>query len=1013
MADAPNAFILNKLKAGRPGQHVTDAEDVAVAASGFDGVLATTDTDVQDIAQKVDDLDAADIPVDAADFSGNLASTDNTVQKALVKFNAYTGDASGSVLRTVANPQGIAANQSLDSFIHRGSFFPNYGTDAEATNAPFSGNRWEMEVRAEGEGGNRWQFAKDQTQGAKYRRYDGTDWTDWTRWDAHRPIPGAEIVRYEIDNSSDADGVTTHEIELEDVWDAWEGKFVYLFLKADPDADKTPHVRLSPGQGGNWRPDSDVQANSFDLESGWHYPGAHFVLEPPKGSRPEITNDALNGGETRFFGRMEISSSTGEVEVWLTDTQQENYNLTNGDDLSDDWERDGYLRITMDSDSVSPKTLTVKLANADRTEVYRWTPTNDAEVLAFAQAWNTGVAATAATVEFGIAMDVERDVEGEGFEYMKGWSKGQVKFSDMPLDRYDSRGDVQRVASGTDVVVDGAEQSGEVRFMHFNREDSHPWFVHPTHPTGDIIYVRGDETWNVAQTRHANDRMVIFTGDGSDTLRLPDMAGQPATSIVFLATCDNDTASLFVAWSGRSNPITNGFTLRNGDQAIAHWTGSWWHAHLTNLSLLIESVNSDGKDLRVKRLNEAPSFVGHLISLEQPGWVRKRMVRDQTIAPHKGEEFHTEQVQNNVGTENVLTFDLSGGVKRETRTRLEGETQIWIRIGTSGAFQRRSISVNRASGEFTLTLGGATLPVALQTYTLAWDEGATHLHPLRPDPTDLTAGIPWPAEARELHVAITANAAATTGRKLCWEYQHNGVWYVLKPEEIQPNAENGISNAVTNQGTATTRFVFDRPTFRGGDDFQLRVQIFDPDESEPVGAAGSSINYTVEWHRYVTRDPSDHKNDISSLVVPAASGASVPTDLSLASVFLPLARPVRLEELDEIAIAYREPSGSTTYDAFITFTKLQLDQLGYEFALPANATTQMDAAVFWDSVDRYHGPVLKPSWTWAHTFARRSGTVPAARIVWPVKVGQQLVGMRLIPIHRGVSLINIKARTVP
>ena len=86
------------------------AADVSVDASGFNGNLATTDVDVQKVAQKLDDLvvtddqTAAEVSVDASGFNGNLATTDNTVQKVAQKLDDI-----------VINDDQTAAEVSVDA----------------------------------------------------------------------------------------------------------------------------------------------------------------------------------------------------------------------------------------------------------------------------------------------------------------------------------------------------------------------------------------------------------------------------------------------------------------------------------------------------------------------------------------------------------------------------------------------------------------------------------------------------------------------------------------------------------------------------------------------------------------------------------------------------------------------------------------------------------------------------------------------------------------------------------
>jgi len=68
-----------------------DATEVSVTATGFNGILTTTDDTVQKMAQKLDDLAATQMPVDASGFGGNLALTDDTLQEVAQKLNDLPG----------------------------------------------------------------------------------------------------------------------------------------------------------------------------------------------------------------------------------------------------------------------------------------------------------------------------------------------------------------------------------------------------------------------------------------------------------------------------------------------------------------------------------------------------------------------------------------------------------------------------------------------------------------------------------------------------------------------------------------------------------------------------------------------------------------------------------------------------------------------------------------------------------------------------------------------------------
>ena len=90
-------------------------------------------------------------------------------------------------------------------------------------------------------------------------------------------------------------------------------------------------------------------------------------------------DDSLTGGTDRWIGYVEFASS-GTVRLRFASNLTENINNAN-DDLSSAFEANGSVTITVGSESV-----TVSLAGADTTEPYVFTPTNSAEVTAFATA---------------------------------------------------------------------------------------------------------------------------------------------------------------------------------------------------------------------------------------------------------------------------------------------------------------------------------------------------------------------------------------------------------------------------------------------------------------------------------------------------------------------------------------------------------------------------------------------------------------------------------------------------
>ena len=150
-----------------------------------------------------------------------------------------------------------------------------------------------------------------------------------------------------------------------------------------------------------------VPANRF-------FAGSHMVWEPVAASRPEITVAGLKPNTDKlYFGRL-LMEPTGQLapgrcNLWLTDKRTGGYNSANGDDFSDAWETGGTLTVT--TAGAAGETITVNAPGAsDRQEPYLWTPTNSADVAAFAArqaARGNGAAIT--TIKFEIATVTDSD----------------------------------------------------------------------------------------------------------------------------------------------------------------------------------------------------------------------------------------------------------------------------------------------------------------------------------------------------------------------------------------------------------------------------------------------------------------------------------------------------------------------------------------------------------------------------------------------------------------------------
>ena len=115
------------------------------------------------------------------------------------------------------------------------------------------------------------------------------------------------------------------------------------------------------------------------------YGGGHFVVEPAKNARPQITNPMLlpNKSDDLYFGRLLMNATTGEINFWMASTQTENYGANTGQDFSSHFETRGRLTIAFGGLSV-----TVQMGDEDTpaTDEYDFTPVNAAEVAAMSKA---------------------------------------------------------------------------------------------------------------------------------------------------------------------------------------------------------------------------------------------------------------------------------------------------------------------------------------------------------------------------------------------------------------------------------------------------------------------------------------------------------------------------------------------------------------------------------------------------------------------------------------------------
>jgi hypothetical protein len=139
--------VSNTLTISASGSGAATADAVSVVASGFNGHLATSDNTMQKVAQKLDDLpitsmisgllsihaapeymghEAVSISLDSSGFNGNLATTDNNVQELAQKVDDL-------VLG------GAPTKESIQDLLGTDSFYGNSGISITYDD---TNNRW-------------------------------------------------------------------------------------------------------------------------------------------------------------------------------------------------------------------------------------------------------------------------------------------------------------------------------------------------------------------------------------------------------------------------------------------------------------------------------------------------------------------------------------------------------------------------------------------------------------------------------------------------------------------------------------------------------------------------------------------------------------------------------------------------------------------------------------------------------------------------------------------------------
>ena len=103
---------------------------------------------------------------------------------------------------------------------------------------------------------------------------------------------------------------------------------------------------------------------------------ATFVTWSFSGTDRPLIDASLTSGNTRYFSQI-VLLSNGRVQLTVSSSQDESASDT-GDDLSDAFEANGGLTLTVTSPSIS---LTVDLDGSDMEEPYLWSPTNSSEVI--------------------------------------------------------------------------------------------------------------------------------------------------------------------------------------------------------------------------------------------------------------------------------------------------------------------------------------------------------------------------------------------------------------------------------------------------------------------------------------------------------------------------------------------------------------------------------------------------------------------------------------------------------
>ena len=203
-----------------------------------------------------------------------------------------------------------------------------------------------------------------------------------------------------------------------------------------------------------WMVPAGDEVDEFMAAKRYVYTGTTIGIDPPTGSRPEITNAAINGGSPRFLDEIRIDPTRSRIELNIASTQTANDRA----DLSSQWEGRGEFKLEALGQEVS-----VTNAGLDPSDPYRWTLASvDAQGLArFVRALNDrGNQQTDVTVTFGLPGAGTSKLVIGGMAERRGREQSAcLNFRDLHMTGVDEGPDHTRVVNRI-VVEDAAKTRG-------------------------------------------------------------------------------------------------------------------------------------------------------------------------------------------------------------------------------------------------------------------------------------------------------------------------------------------------------------------------------------------------------------------------------------------------------------------------------------------------------------------------------------------------------------------------